>query len=304
MEMHQLRYFASVAELNSFTRAAEACEVSQPSLSQQIANLEKELGQLLFERLGRGIRLTEAGRVLRDRVGQILRLVDDAKASVSEAADAGRLVVGAIPTVAPYFLPPLLTQFASDYPRGQVEVVEETTANIVRLLGAGDIDLALVAQPVQGEHLLVESLFLEELLVVLPAGHRLTDKRKLTLADLATEPFVLLNEAHCLTGNTLSFCTQHALAPIVTARIQQLTTVQELVRLKHGISLVPELAARADNSPGRVYRSLSGDKPTRTIAVAWNTMRYQTNIFRGFLKTLRDHVAKASAAGEGVGALD
>lgn len=290
MEMHQLRYFASVADLNSFTKAAKACFVSQPSLSQQITKLEKELGEKLFERLGRGIRLTEPGRAFRRHVDQILRLVDDARASVSDAAEAGRLVVAAIPTVAPFFLPSFLTEFGRKYPRGQVEVVEDTTARILQLLGAGEVDVAIVAQPFQGDHLQVESLFNEELLVVFPAGHPLAVKKKLGLLDLAREPFVLLNEAHCLTENTISFCRQNAMAPLVTKQIQQLATVQELVRLGYGISLIPRLAAQVDSSSSRVYRSLTGTQPIRTIAVAWNRLRYQTIILRHFLDLLKNYV--------------
>src|ERR1043165_3379733 len=102
MELHQLRYFAKVAELGSFTRAAAACYVAQPSLSQQIIKLERELKQPLFERLGRTVRLTEAGRTLKEHADQVLRLVDEAKSRIVERADAGKLSIAAIPTVAPY----------------------------------------------------------------------------------------------------------------------------------------------------------------------------------------------------------
>src|SRR5687767_213130 len=113
MELNQLRYFAKVAELGNFTRAAEACHVSQPSLSQQIAKLEYELGHPLFERLGRGVRLTDAGRQFRDRAVAILGLVAEARTGIADEPDAGRVVVGAIPTIAPYFLPAVLTRFAA-----------------------------------------------------------------------------------------------------------------------------------------------------------------------------------------------
>jgi LysR family hydrogen peroxide-inducible transcriptional activator len=268
MEMHQLRYFVKVAECGHFTRAAEACHVAQPSLSQQIAKLERELGQPLFDRLGRGVRLTEAGRLFKERADQILRLADDARACAADDADAGRLVVAAIPTVAPYFLPPLLTRFFAERPRARVEVMEETTARILALLAEGEIDLAVLALPVQGEHLETTTLFTEELMAMLPAGHPLADKPRLTLRDLAAEPFVLLHEAHCLTGTTLSFCSRLALAPVVTARMHQLSTVQELVRL----------------GKTRVYRSLTGDRPTRTLALAWNPLRFQSRLFKSFAK--------------------
>ena len=287
MEVHQLRYFAKVAELGHFTRAAEACHVSQPSLSQAIAKLERELGQPLFVRLGRTVKLTDAGRALKTRAEQILSLLDDAKASAADDPDGGRLVVAAIPTVAPYFLPPVLTAFAEECPRAQVEVVEETTANILKLAADGGIDLAVLAAPVVTDVLQVEPLFAEDLLAVLPAAHPLARKRAVSMRDLSAERFVLLNEAHCLTGASLNFCARRNVSPLVTAHMHQLTTVLELVRLGHGVSLIPAMAARADTSKGRVYRPISGDKPTRTVAMAWHPQRFHGRLFERFAAVLR-----------------
>jgi LysR family hydrogen peroxide-inducible transcriptional activator len=289
--MHQLRYFAKVAELGNITRAAEACHVSQPSLSQQIAKLEHELGQPLLERLGRGVRLTEAGRLFKRYCDQILSLTEDARTRVADDPDSGRIVLACIPTVAPYLLPGVLARFAKVAPRARVEIVEETTAELVRHLAEGDIEMALIALPVRADHIETAPLFTEELVAVLPAGHPLAKKPRLTMKDLAAEPFVILNEAHCLTGNTLSFCARHALAPLVTSRSHQLLTVLELVRLGQGVSLIPRMAVPKGRDPGRVYRTLSGDRPTRTIAVAWNRMRYQTQLFKRFRQFLTDETA-------------
>ena len=286
MEMHQLRYFAKVADLGNVTRAAEACHVSQPSLSQQIAKLERELGQPLFERLGRGVRLTDAGKMFRRYCDQILSLTEDARTRVADDRDSGRIVLAAIPTIAPYFLPDVLTRFASDCPRARVEIVEETTGNILRLLAEGEIDLAILALPIRAEHVHTKTLFTEELLAVLPGDHPLTRKSKVSLKDLVLEPFVVLNEAHCLTGTTMSFCARHAASPLVTAKSHQLLTVLELVRLGQGVSLIPAMAVPKGKDAGREYRSLSGDKPSRTIALAWNRMRYQTQLFKRFVEFL------------------
>ncbi len=286
MEMHQLRYFAKVADLGNVTRAAEACHVSQPSLSQQIAKLERELGQPLFERLGRGVRLTEAGKLFKRYSDQILSLTEDARTRVSDEPDSGRITLAAIPTVAPYYLPGVLTRFAKGCPKARVEIVEETTNNILRLLAEGDIDLAIVALPIQAEHVHTRALFTEELFAVLPSRHPLAAKSKVSLKDLVLEPFVVLNEAHCLTGNTMSFCARHSASPLVTAKSHQLLTVLELVRLGQGVSLVPAMAVPKGRDEGRVYRSLAGDKPTRTIALAWNRMRYQTQLFKRFVEFL------------------
>lgn len=287
MEMHQLRYFTKIADLGNFTHAARACHVSQPSLSFQIAKLERELGQPLFERQTRGAKLTEAGLRFKERVDQILRMVEDAGACVKDDADAGNLVIAAIPTIAPFLLPGILAQFARKHPRAQLEVIEETTDKILKLCAEGEVDIALLALPIEQNTLELQPLFVEELQAVLPKGHALARKKRLTLDELALQPFVLLHEAHCLTDQTRGFCSRHLFAPIATARTHQLTTVQELVRLGLGISLIPAMAAKMDHDPGRVYRRFSGAIPTRTIAVGWNRLRYQSKLFKTFVAFLK-----------------
>ncbi|MCE9606195.1 MAG: LysR family transcriptional regulator [Planctomycetia bacterium] len=286
MELQQLRYFVAVANHANFTRAAEACLVSQPSLSQQIIKLERELGQPLFERLGRTARLTEAGRTFQDHAEQVLRLVEDAKARLTDSADTGRLVIAAIPTIAPYMLPQLLDDFRRECRGAKIEVVEETTRNAIELCVRGEVDLILLALPVVLEHLRTAPLFTEELHLVLPKKHRLAGKPRITTADIADEPLLLLNDTHCLTENALSFCRQKSLQPIVTSRVSQLATLQELVSLGQGLSFVPEMAKRLDTAKSRVYRSLAGDRPERTIGIAWHEFRYQTKLFRRFVDWL------------------
>jgi LysR family hydrogen peroxide-inducible transcriptional activator len=297
MELHQLRYFSKVAELGSFTRAAEACHVAQPSLSQQIIKLERELKQPLFERLGRSIRLTDAGRTLKEHADQVLRLVDDAKTRIVDSADAGRLSIAVIPTVAPYLLPPLITAFRREQPGVQLEVLEETTKASLECLASGEADLAILALPAVGDHLHVEPLFTEELLLVLPKSHPAAKKPRPTLRDVADEPFVLLNEAHCLTDSALSFCRRKSMQPLVTSRMSQLSTLQQLVSSGQGISFVPEMAARIDADKSRVYRSLAGETPKRTIGMAWHDFRYQTKVFRRFTEWLRTWSKRFAADG-------
>lgn len=287
MEIQQIRYFSKLAELGNFTRAAEACDVSQPSLSQQISKLELELGQPLFERLGRGTRLTGAGERFKERADQILRLIDEARASVIDEPDAGQIIIAGIPTIAPFFLPAVLSRLGKSAPRAQIHIREETTQDMLHLLAEGAIDLAVLAMPIKQENLHVEPIMTEELRLVVPRKHPLADKPKIGFKDITAEPFVLLHEAHCLTGTTLAFCQRHAFTPLVTARIQQLAMIQELVRLGQGVSMIPRMAAAADKSTERVYRSLTGDKPTRTIALAWNRMRFQTKLFVNVVNHLR-----------------
>jgi LysR family hydrogen peroxide-inducible transcriptional activator len=288
MELEQLRHFLKVAELGSFTRAAGAIGLSQPALSRSIARLEEELGQPVLERQSRQVTLTDAGRLLHERAQQVIALVDDVKAEISDDGRTGLVRVGAIPTIAPFFLPQILRDFRADYPGTTVVVEEETTGILVHKLADGVIDLALLVRPVEAKYLRMEDLFEEELLLVLSPDHPLLAKRQIRLTDIESLPFILLNEAHCLTDNVLSFCRRHGVQPVSIEHTSQLATVQELVSLNHGISLIPAMARALDVSGRRVYRSLHGIKPIRRIVMAWNPYRFQSRL----LKTFRSRVMR------------
>ncbi len=288
MELDQLRYFLRVAQRGSFTKAADELGVSQPALSRSIQKLEEELGQPVIERHPRHVTLTEAGALLQSRAQQIFTILDDTKAEITDDGISGRVRVGAIPTIAPYFLPKLLQQFATKFPKATVLVQENTTDNLLKSLTQGEIDLAILAIPVPAKYLEVEELFEEELLLVLPLEHPLVEQEKIKIADIEPYRFVLLDEAHCLSDNVVSYCRQRSFHPVAVERTSQLTMVQELVSLSHGISMIPDMARQVDQSNRRVYRSLSGKKPTRKVAFAWNPYRFQSRLVKAF----RAHLLK------------
>jgi LysR family transcriptional regulator, hydrogen peroxide-inducible genes activator len=296
MELHQLRYFVAVAHLGNFTRAAAKCFVAQPSLSQQIIKLERELGGPVFDRSGRKIRLTDRGRAFYDRAVEILAAVDGAKRAMSEESGHGRISVGAIPTVAPYLLPPLLKRFVREYPKAEVSIIENLTKYTIRACLEGDIDVGLLALPIDDERLVVEPLFTEELLLTMAADHPLAAKRRITMQDISAERFVLLSEAHCLGVQVVSFCKQQSCQPAVSCQSAQLLTVQELVALGQGISLIPQMAVDADKSQRRKYRALSGDKPRRTIALIWRKDRSQTLLVKRFIEITQIRTGDGTAA--------
>ena len=122
---------------------------------------------------------------------------------------------------------------------------------------------------------------------MLPPGHPLVEKKAIRLSDVEPYPFILLDEAHCLSDNIVSFCRERSFQPVTVERTSQLTTVQELVSLSHGVSMIPQMAQQRDPSDRRVYRSFSGRKPTRTIAVTWNPYRFQSRLFKAFRACLR-----------------
>ena len=269
MEIHQLRYFVAAAEAGSVTLAAKRCRVTQPSLSQQIRKLEAGLGVSLFDRMGRGVVLTDAGRALLPRARRILAEVrattEGLRAEVE--AGAGRLAIGAIPTIAPYLLPPVLAGLRRSFPACELVVREDLTASLVEAVAANELDVAITSTPVVHGLVEVEVVGREELVVVAPASHPLAGSVSLTADDLREQPTVSLHEMHCLGSQIAGFCARAGVRPNVVCRTTQLATVLEMVRLGMGVSLVPSMAARGDGSDGRVYRRLEPDPPTREIAL-------------------------------------
>lgn len=287
MELDQLRNFLRVAERQNFTRAAEDLAMSQPALSRSIQRLEEELGQPVFERKTRSVSLTDAGLLLQSRAQQVLAILEDTRAEITDDGQSGRIRVGAIPTIAPYFLPEVLQRFSREFPKATLLVQENTTDTLLKSCTQGEIDLAILALPIPARYLDVDELFEEELLLVLPPEHPLVRQETIRLADVEPLPFVLLDEAHCLTDNIVSFCRQRSFQPVSVERASQLAMVQELVSLSHGVSMIPAMARRCDQSDRRVYRSFAGRKPTRKIAVVWNPYRFQSRLINAFRERLR-----------------
>jgi LysR family hydrogen peroxide-inducible transcriptional activator len=286
MEMHQLRYVVAVARAANFSRAAEQCHVSQPSLSQQILKLEQELGERLFDRMKREAKLTSHGQAFLPRAVKILEEVDVAK---REARDAqrllrGRVVMGVLPTIAPYLLPAVLVPFTGKFPGVEIVVQEDTTSQLLKLAHACEIDFAVASRPIQDQQIEVKDLFAEELCVALPPGHPLTRKRAVSVADLEQEPFIVMKEGHCLGDQVLKFCERRDLKPTITFRSAQLETVQALVCSGVGISLIPAMATRSGRTPAPEYRSVVGPKPERKIVAIWPKQRPLSRAANEFLK--------------------
>lgn len=275
MEMHQLRYVVAVARTGNFSRAAEQCHVSQPSLSQQIQKLEDELGERLFDRLKRQAKLTPPGEAFLRRAVRILEEVDAARREATDARDLlrGTVTVGVLPTIAPYLLPDVLAEFTEKYPGVEVVVQEDTTARLLKQALAYEIDFALASQPIRDERLEVQPLFTEELLLALPPGHPLTRKRSVNATDLEQERLIVMKDGHCLGDQVLGFCDRRDLHPRISFRSAQLETIQALVCSGLGISLIPAMAARKDREDLPEYRSLSAPKPERRIVAVWAKQR-------------------------------
>ena len=276
MELHQIRYFLAVARTANFSRAARDCHVSQPSLSQQIMKLEDELGEPLFHRQPQGATLTAAGHLFLPYATRITGEVEEAQRRVRESAGhvRGRIVLGALPTIAPYLIPQLLVPFAKEFPEVEVIVQEEITPRLMEAVQSGDMDLALLSLPVPGAALERVELFEEPLLLVVPKAHPLARKKQVELADLPMEKFILMQEGHCLADQALEFChTKGDFAPTVSCRSAQVQTLLALVETGLGLSIVPAMAAVL--MKGVVYREIGPTPPVRKVGFVWRSNRFQ-----------------------------
>jgi LysR family transcriptional regulator, hydrogen peroxide-inducible genes activator len=247
VEIHQLRYFCAVARHGSFTRAAEQERVAQPSLSQQIARLENDIGSRLFDRLGRSVQLTEAGRALLPQAQQILRQVNGARRALDALRHdvGGRLSLGCIPTITPYFLAPNLRDFAERYPDVDLRITEDITPKLVDLLRAGDLDLAIISPPVHNPDIVCSDLFRESIWAAVAPHHRLAAEQKVSLPDLQQERLLLLKEGHCFRDDALTACSRAGTHFVSIFETNQFSSIFPLVVAGFGVSLIPQMAVPA-----------------------------------------------------------
>ena len=286
MELHQLRYFCSVADTGSFSRGAEQSHVSQPSLSQQIRKLEDELGARLFDRLGRSIRLTDLGKAFLPRARAVLRELQAALGDLAEQKDsAGAVSIGVIPTVAPYLLPAQLSAFARAFPAAQLTVVEDITPVLLDRLRAATIDLAVLALPVRGHEFESFPILTERLFAALPQKHRLGKRKSIALKDLRAEPFLLLRDGHCFRDTAVAACDRARLHPQVIFESGQFSSLIAMVVAGMGVSIVPEMAI--EEKTRCRYVRIADEQASRTIGVVRLRGRSFTRAQESFLAQLR-----------------
>ncbi|MGB8542065.1 MAG: LysR substrate-binding domain-containing protein [Candidatus Acidiferrales bacterium] len=287
MEVHQLRYVCAIADTGNFSRAAERCKIAQPSLSQQVLKLEEELGTKLFDRLGRSIRLTEAGQAFIPRARAILHQMEAARSSATDRnADLrGSVAVGVIPTVAPYLMPSYTARFAKRYPDAKLRIVEETTSVLVEGLRDLSIDVAILALPLRHKELELSPIRTEPLFAALSADHALASAKSLALKDLRGESFVMLRDGHCFRDLSIDTCRRARITPNIVFESGQFSSLLGMVAAGVGVSLVPEMAI--DRNVACRYVRLSDIQATRTIVAAVVHGRSFNRVQQAFMSGIR-----------------
>ena len=268
--LRQLRYLAALARNRHFGKAADECAVTQPALSMQIRELERELGAELVERRPGEIAITETGFEVAQRAERILAatrdLVDFAR---HRDVLSGPLQLGIIPTLAPYLLPRMLPLLQKRYPALRLDVRETQTQVLVDELVAGTLDCLLLALPVDAHDIETQALFDDRFLLAAPSADPLP-KRRLTIDDVDQRRLILLEEGHCLRDQALAFCATKRRDAAAGLGATSLATVMQMVANGYGVTLVPEIAADVEVRDARVSLSrFVAPEPGRVIGLAW-----------------------------------
>jgi len=300
MNLGDLRYLVAVADHRHFGRAAEACFVSQPTLSTQIKKLERELGVDLFERHPRQVLMTSAGERIVEHARTVLAEADTIRdvARRAKNPEGGTLRIGVFPTLGPYLLPHIVPVIHERFPDLELLLVEEKTEVVLRQLAEGKLDVGLLAQPVDGPHLDELPLFEEEFLLAVPVDHPLAATTGAdTLADLSVlegETVLLLADGHCLRDQALSVCQLAGASERTGFRATSLETLRQMVAAGVGITLLPALSVHApvpDYAGIRLLR-FAAPPPSRRIALYSRS----TSAYKGFLPEIARVVRETSAS--------
>ncbi|WP_298408646.1 LysR family transcriptional regulator [uncultured Chloroflexus sp.] len=289
MELRHLRYFEAVARHSHVTRAAAELHIAQPALSKQISQLERELGITLFDRVGRSLRLTEAGEALLPYARAILAQVEDARAAMAERVGlkAGRVSIGAPPTVGAHLLPPLLAAFHQRYPGITLRLHEAGIQSLLDLLEAGLTDLAVVTLPVSDELLTVTPLLNEPLVLIVSTSHPLAGRGDVTMAELHNERWILSPASYELREATLKACREAGFNPQTVMEGGETETLVRFVAAGLGIALVPALAVASFHNV--VSLTIRDQNLTRSLGLVWRSDRIASPAARA----LRDFLVSA-----------
>jgi len=288
MNFRALQYFVKLAELRHFSKAADACFVSQPTLSTQIRKLEEELGVILVERAPRKIMLTPVGEDIAHRARHVLRDLEHIKdaARRSKNPETGTIKLGIFPTLAPYLLPHIIPSIRQGYPELRLQLAEEKTEDILSMLDQGRLDAGLLALPVEEHGMEIQILFEEPFVTAMPSSHPLSDKQSISLQDLEGQELLLLEEGHCLRQQALAVCELAGAHERVDFHATSMETLRQMVATNAGITLMPVLAVKppipsTDNIALRPFKSPA---PSRTIALVWRG----SSPLGGFLRKLAE----------------
>lgn len=289
----QLRYLCALAEHRHFGQAAQACFVSQSALSTAIQELEQNLGVLLFER-GTPLLVTATGQTLLAEARYILNCLDNfvEHAKQAQGPFTSDLRLGVIPTIAPFLLPKILQPIQRLYGDKRLYIREDVSPNLLERLGKGELDVLVFALPYDVEPFHAEPLFQDELVLCLPAGHKLTTKDAVRISDLKRQDILLLEDGHCLRDHSLAACNFKLESLSVPYQATSLNTLVQMVVNKVGITLLPEMAVKANithDTDAEIRHIDTKQNMNRRIALVWRKNSPRAEEFRQLGNVIKEH---------------
>ncbi|CAM3228313.1 MULTISPECIES: LysR family transcriptional regulator [Brevibacillus] len=290
MELRQVRYVLAVAEERSFSRAANRLHLAQPSLSQQIAKLEKLLGVTLFHRLPQHVELTDAGQRFVQVAQTLVDMSDGLEREMRSYAvgESGKLMVGSLPITGAYVLPHVISAFTKRFPGVELQLVEDTSSHLEQLLVRGKIDVSLLTMPIGDLSIETIPAINEEIFLAVPPQHPLAEREEIDLAELSDQPFILLKEGQGFRTISLRLCELAGFRPRIVFESSNIQTVQSLVSAGMGFSFAPKMITLAPGSiEPPVYVRLTS-KPSRTLVVAYRKDRPLSKPAEAFVQILVD----------------
>ncbi len=291
----QLKYLCAVAEHKHFTKAADACFVTQSTLSAAIAELESQLDAKVFERNKKSVLITPLGEKLLKQARVILGDVEDFVALAKAHAEplSGDLRLGVIPTIGPFLLPPMLTSLRRNYPKLKLFLKEEMSAQLERQLQQGQLDLIILALPYALPDMEVISLCKDEFLLCLPPGHAFEKLKQVEQGQLRGESLLLLEEGHCLRDHALEACQLKAAATDIVYQGNSLHTLVQMVANGLGLTLLPAMSVAADvlGDTHLSIKHFSNENVDREIGMAWRKTDPRRDDYLLLAEHIKAHLA-------------
>lgn len=289
MDFGQIEAFLQVAQHRSFSRAAEVLQLTQPSITARIQALERELGEELFERGGRGVRLTDAGAAFRPYSERILQTLQEGRDAVEEVRNIqlGSLRVGSAITISTYVLPKILQQFSHAYPGVDVFIRTGRSEQVLSMLLADEVHLGLVRSLANADVETVD-LYDDEIVLVAPPDHRFAASRRARVADAAGEPIVLFDRGSSYYGLINNFFRQAGVIPNVAMELDSLEATKRMVEEGLGIALIPLVTVERELSAGTLVKvDLADAEPMkRPISLIYRRHRKRPRTVQAFIDTL------------------
>jgi len=277
MTLTELKYIVAVARERHFGRAAEACFVSQPTLSVAIKKLEDELAVQIFERGASEVSVTPVGEQIVTQAQRVLEQTMAIREIAKQGMDplAGPLRLGVIYTIGPYLLPALVKQMIDTVPQMPLMLQENFTSKLLDMLRTGDLDCAILAEPFPDTGLAVAALYDEPFMAAVPSNHALAKRKQLTAEELKNETMLLLGTGHCFRDHVLEVCPEYARFSSNTEGIRKsfegssLETIKYMVAAGMGVTVVPRLSVDAAAQPHVRYVPFSKPVPERRVVLVW-----------------------------------